>query len=90
MSTPNPKFNGLTDDQVLMVLNQVATTIDLMAKLCRQSCALHDGDAAGLTFYALDNMLSSTGAMTDLATGGNIGGDFAEWMMGPDFHAAQA
>lgn len=81
----NPKFNGLTDDQVLSLLERVATNINLMASICRDKAEEHGSDDVAFTFHALDVMLCGIGALADLPTNGNVVGTFADWMIGPVF-----
>lgn len=81
-----PKFAGLSDAQVLSLFEQIATTSNLMAEMCREKAEeLGEHDAA-LTFHALDTMLRGVGAMADMPTGGNCVGSFADWMVGPLFN----
>lgn len=89
MSIQNPKFSGLTDDQVLQMLRRIATTADLMSGMCRDQAQLHGGEDVAYTFHALDTLLCGLGALADHATGGEIVGDFAAWMVGPYFDQVQ-
>lgn len=87
MTTKNQKFSGLTDDQVLCLLERIATTINLMADLCREKAEEHGGDDIALSFHALETLLCGIGALADLPTGGAVVGGFSEWMVGPVFNS---
>jgi hypothetical protein len=89
MASKRPKFAGLSDDQVLMLLGQIATTINLMADICRAEALRQSENDVALTFHTLETMLCGVGAMADHATGGDCVGDFTAWMVGPLFHPAQ-
>lgn len=89
MATKKSKFNGLTDDQVLAIFGRIAVTASLMASMCRAEADRNGEKDVALTFHALDTMLSGVGALADHAMGGEWGGDFAEWMVGPIFNKAQ-
>jgi len=90
MGNKTNRFAGLSDDQVLMIFNQIATTANLMAAMCRERAAACGDKDIALTLHALDTMLLGVGVLADLPTGGNSVGDFAEWMVGPMFHPAQS
>ncbi len=81
----NPKFNGLSDDQVLSLFERVATNVNLLSSICREKAEEHGSDDVALTFHALDTMLCSIGALADLPSNGNVVGGFADWMLGPIF-----
>lgn len=83
------KFNGLSDAQVLMLMSQIATTINLVCEVCREAAERHGCTEAGYTFHALDTLLCGVGAMADHATGGGCIGGFTDWMMGPLFNRHQ-
>ena len=89
MAFTNPKFSGLTDDQVLQLMRSIATTMNLVSELCRNAADQHGGEAVESTFHALDTIIRGVGAIADHATGGDCVGDFAAWMVGPQFHAEQ-
>lgn len=80
------KFSGLTDDQVLSVFKKIATTVNLMADICREKAEEYGDHEASLTFHALDTMLNGVGALADLPTGGTCVGSFTDWMVGPLFN----
>jgi hypothetical protein len=86
MGKPNLKFSGLTDEQVLQLFEQIASTVDLMSSICREKADEHGNNQITSTFHALDTMLRGVGAMADMPTGGNCVGDFAAWMVGPNFN----
>ena len=79
------KFSGLSDSQVLLLFKQIATTSHLIAGICRDKAEELGEHEAALTFHAIDTMLSGIGALADLPTGGDVVGDFADWMVGPIF-----
>ena len=83
------KFAGLSDDQVLKLFEKIATTVNLMAEICRDKGEEFGEHEAALTFHALDAMLCGVGALADLPTGGNCVGGFADWMVGPVFNSEQ-
>jgi len=89
MAIANPKFSGLSDDQVALLLEKIATTMNLMSELCRDAADRHGAGEAAYTFNALDTMLCGVGALADHATGGKIIGDFSAWMLGPMFDQVQ-
>ena len=89
MASKKTKFNGLTDDQVLMLFGQIASTVNLMADICRAEALRNGEHDVALTFHALDTMLCGVGALADHATAGDCVGDFAAWMVGPLFHPVQ-
>jgi hypothetical protein len=80
------RFAGLTDDQVRMVFEQIATTVNLMAEICRDKAEAMGEHESALTFHALDTMLRGVGAIADLPTDGNCVGSFSDWMLGPVFN----
>lgn len=86
MATKKQKFSGLTDDQVLQLFAQIASTANLMCDICRTKADEHGGDDAALTFHALDAMLRGVGAMADMPSGGDCVGGFADWVVGPLFN----
>ena len=89
MATPNPKFNGLTDDQVCLILEKIASQLDVAASICRnEGLRLEEtNDTTSLyTFYALDAMLCGMGALADMASGAGVVGDVPTWFCGPNFH----
>lgn len=86
MATTKIKFSGLTDEQVKMLFEKIASSCNLMADLCRSKAEDHGDSDAALTFHALDAMLCGVGAMADMATGGTVGGSFSDWMLGPYFN----
>lgn len=80
------RFAGYSDDQVRMVLEQIATTANLMDGICRS-----EGEKAGMhesanVFYSLAHMASGIGALADLPTGGEVVGSFEDWFLGPLFN----
>ena len=85
MST-KPKFAGLSDAQVLSLFEQIATTLNLLASMCREKGEALGGHDAALAFFAMENMLCGVGALADMPTGGNCVGSFADWMVGPLFN----
>jgi hypothetical protein len=89
MASKKPKFNGLTDDQVLMLFGQIATTVNLVSELCRDQAERYGSENVAHTLYAMNTLLRGVGALADHATGGNCIGDFAEWMVGPIFNQTQ-
>lgn len=86
MAKANPKFAGLTDEQVLLVLEQVASTIGLACDICRSEALRHGDHEVALSFHALDHMLTGVGALADMASGTNVIGDIYAWLCGPNFH----
>ena len=86
MAKANHKFSGLSDEQVLQLFEKIASTVDLMSTICLEKADEHGGDQIAFTFHALDTMLRSVGAMADMPTGGNCVGNFAAWMVGPNFN----
>ena len=90
MATKTNRFSGLTDDQVLMIFGQIATTANLMAAICRERADEYGAKEIALTLHALDTMLLGVGALADLPTGGHTVGDFSAWMLGPLFHRTQS
>jgi hypothetical protein len=89
MANKTNRFAGLSDDQVLVILSNIAATADLMAGICRERAEAAGTSEYALTFHALDTMLRGVGALADMPTGGNVCGDFQQWMLGPMFHQSQ-
>ena len=89
MTCKNPKFNGLTDDQALMLFEKIAMTTYVIADLCRAAAQRHGHEEVASTFHALDTMICSVGALADHAAGGNCVGGFAAWIVGPSFDETQ-
>lgn len=89
MASTKTSFSGLTDSQVLQVLRQIATSVNLMAEMCRERAEAFGDQDVALTFHALDTMLLGVGALADMPTGGDTVGDFAAWMVGPLFWREQ-
>lgn len=90
MAKANPKFAGLTEDQVLQLCGQIASTANLMADICRDKAEEHGSQPVSTTFHALATMLCGIGALADMPSGGNCVGTFADWMVGPLFNPAQS
>ncbi len=86
MAKGNPKFAGLSDDQVLSILSRIATTAHLISNVCQDRAEHYCGHDSEADFHAIDTMLRGLGALADMPTGGNSVGDFAAWMCGPCFH----
>lgn len=82
MSTGNPKFAGLTDDQVKMVLEQIATTLNTARSICLSEAIESDN----YVFDLLAHMLAGAGALADAASGEGVVGDLNAWLCGPLFH----
>ncbi len=83
---PASKFSGLTDEQVSMLFEQIASTVHLLASICRDKAEEFGNHESALTFHALDTMLLGVGAMADMPSGGGFVGGFADWMLGPLFN----
>ena len=90
MGNKNQKFSGLTDEQVLSLFEQIATTANLMADICRNEAERFGEKEVSLTLHALKTMILGVGAMADMATGGSVVGDPAAWLLGPCFCPAQS
>lgn len=88
MAKANPKFGGLTDEQVVVVLEKVASTIGLACDICRSEALRHSDHEAALSFHALDHMLCGAGALADMASRAGVIGDTYDWLCGPVFHGA--
>ena len=86
MTTPNPKFNGLTDDQVRLILEKIASELDLAASICRNEAQKRTDHDSVFAFHSLDTMLCSMGALADMASGEGVVGDAPTWFCGPNFH----
>lgn len=86
MANKKTKIAGLTNEQVRMLFEKIATSCNLMADLCRSKAEEHGDNDAALTFHALDTMLCGVGAMADMATGETVVGSFSDWMLGPNFN----
>lgn len=92
MAQGNLKFSGMTDDQVKMVLEKIASTLDVARAICLNEAARAcetiraDGSDLSHVFYALDSMLSCMGALADMASGSGVVGDMPTWFCGPLFH----
>lgn len=80
------QFNGLPPEQVHQILEKIATMANLMADMCREHAERAGVDDVAMSFHALDAMLCSVGALADMPTGGQVVGDFGDWMIGPLFH----
>lgn len=80
------KFAGLTNEQVRMLFEKIATSMNLMADICRSKAEEYGAHDSAQTFHALDTMLCGVGAMADMATGGTVVGSFSDWMLGPCFN----
>ncbi len=79
------RFAGYSDDQVRMVLEQIASTADLVVDICRseaEKAGMHDSASV---FHSLAHMVSGIGALADLPTDGEVVGGFEEWFLGPLF-----
>ncbi len=87
MGKSNRRFSGLTDEQVLRLLCQIASTVNLMSEICREKAEEFGEQDMAYTFHALDTMLCGVGALADMPSGGDCVGGFAEWMCGPLFKA---
>lgn len=86
MAKPNPKFAGLTDDQVLAILKHIALSASVIHEMCMTRADEYSGHDSESDFHALDRLVCALGALADLPTGGDVVGDFATWMCGPLFH----
>lgn len=86
MTNTTKKIAGLTNEQVRMLFEQIASTMNLMADICRSKAEEHGDHDSAQTFHALDTMLCGVGAMADMATGGTVVGSLSDWMLGPNFN----
>ena len=80
------RFDDLTDAQVLGLFERIASTVNLMAEICREKAEEVGTHDSVNTFHALDTMLRGVGAMADIPGGGHCVGDFTDWMLGPLFN----
>ena len=82
---PQRPFGDLSDEQVAMVLEQIATTANSLRRFVAQAHA----DAASTPHAnALDvaTMLTERiGALADFACGEDVVGTVGDWMLGPLF-----
>ena len=86
MAKANPLFDGLTDKQVLIVLERVASTIGLACDICRSEAMRYGDHDSALSFHALDHLLTGAGALADMASKAGVIGDLYDWQCGPNFH----
>ncbi len=86
MEQGNPKFAGLTDEQVRAVLEKIASQLDLAAAICREDAQRYADHDCVYTFHSLDAMLCGMGALADMASGAGVLGDVYTWFCGPNFH----
>lgn len=80
------RFSGLSDEQVSKLFGQIASTVNLLAAICRDKAEEVGTHDSALTFHALDTMLLGVGALADMPSGGDCVGSFADWMVGPLFN----
>jgi hypothetical protein len=80
----NPKFKGLTDDQVLLLLSAISSHAYTMFHLCAKEAELAGGAEIAHTFNGLSNHATLIGALADVATDGGIE-SLATWLTGPSF-----
>lgn len=78
--TAEPKFAGLSDEQVLRIFTSIASKANMMADMCRAQADRSREHESALTFHALITMLCGIGALADMPTGGDVVGDCADWM----------
>ena len=91
LPAPSGRFSGLTDDQVRMLFEKIATTANLMAEICRDKADEHgDHEDVAQTLHILETMLCGVGAMADIPTGGDCVGGLADWMVGPLFNRSKS
>lgn len=86
MAKGNPKFAGLSDDQVKTVLEKIASQLDLAAAICRNEAQQYADHDCAYSFHALETMLCGMGALADMASGAGVVGDVPTWFCGPNFH----
>ena len=79
------RFNGLSDGQLSLLLRNIATSIDLLAETCSESAANAGRTTAALHFHVVGEMLSSVGALADMALCSPVKGSFAVWKAGVVF-----
>ena len=80
------KFSGYTEDQVLQLLEQIATNANTVASICRaESMNAGTSDLAD-TLNSLQCMAEVIGALADAPTGGQCVGSFTDWFCGPHFN----
>jgi hypothetical protein len=92
MKLQNPRFGGKTEEQLLRILENVASTMDIARQICLEEAGRCDGngDQVGgsdpvYTLYSLEKMLSGVGALADSASGCTVIGDLPEWMCGSSY-----
>ena len=83
---PPTRFNGLSDTQLSQLLLNIATSTDLLAETCSESGANAGLAPAALHFHALEYMLSTMGALADMALCSPVKDHFTAWTLGPLFH----
>lgn len=83
---PPTRFNGLSDTQLSQLLRNIATSTDLLAETCSKSGANAGLAPAALHFHALGDMLSTMGALADMALCSPVKAHFTAWTLGPLFH----
>lgn len=89
LATVKDQFNGLTPEQVSCLLERIASSLNLASEICGNESVKHGRSETALAFEAMSLMLSSIGALADLPLGGDVAGDFASWMCGPNFNEAK-
>lgn len=97
MATNNPTaapapvdFNGLSADQVEMVLRQIASDACTLASLTRSLVVTIGATPAADQLCAMVAIVERIGALADHASGADVVGDFHAWTMGPNFRTAAA
>ncbi len=86
MAKGNPVFAGLTDQQVRLILEKIASDADLAGAVCRNEALRCNDQATSHIFYVVDSMLRGIGALADMASGSGVVGDVPVWFCGPNFH----
>jgi hypothetical protein len=86
MEFQSSKFDGMSENQVLAILNELASTMNTAVQLCRSANVYPEEYDAGDTFCALERMLCGAGALADSASTFKMIGDLASWMYGSGFH----
>jgi len=86
---PQRPFGNLSDKQVVLVLEVIATNANTLRKLLARAYSEHSLTEAGEDLDVATNLAEQIGALADFACGEDIVGNVGDWLVGPAFHDAK-
>ena len=82
---PIEAFNGMSIEQVLLVLGEIATTAGSLMDMCRVAAADAGRTDAATDLHVAQMLAERIGAIADQVRGNDIRGELVDWMVGGSF-----